>query len=121
MGRSHARAGARLKPRRVSDPKLLAEVRKLPCLGCLKTPSHPHHVRSRGAGGDDVAINLMPLCEQHHRLVHQLGLATVARQFPVIHNWLELAGWVYDVGRARWLYPSGLDTFGRGRHLPDAL
>lgn len=34
---------------------------------------HPHHVRSRGAGGVD-AENLIPLCFICHAETHQIGL-----------------------------------------------
>ena len=32
-----------------------------------------HHIRSRGAGGDDEAINLMSLCPEHHTEYHTIG------------------------------------------------
>lgn len=39
-----------------------------PCFGEI----HGHHVKSVGAGGRDAA-NLAPLCERHHRMIHDIG------------------------------------------------
>jgi len=53
-------------------------IRTLPCAACHKPgPSDPHHVKSRGAGGNDEA-NLIPLCRVHHTEIHQIGKKTFA-------------------------------------------
>lgn len=50
-------------------------VRALPCCACgARGPSDPHHVQSRGAGGD--RRSLVPLCRDCHRLLHQIGRRT---------------------------------------------
>lgn len=38
-------------------------------VGNCEGRSQLHHLISRGRGGGDVASNLCPLCERHHRLV----------------------------------------------------
>jgi hypothetical protein len=70
----------------------LETVRGLPCLCCRRSPCDPHHVTTRGAGGDDVAENLMPLCSEHHRLWHQKGPVYLFTTFPAVRFWLEAAG-----------------------------
>ena len=47
---------------------------------CGLNPAHavapdatPHHILPRGAGGQDVAENLIPLCAECHCQVHQEG------------------------------------------------
>lgn len=80
------------KRQRIVDPELLTVVRGLPCLACGKTPSDPDHVTTRGAGGDDVATNVMPLCRAHHVMRHKRGIGYMARVFPAYRYWLEAAG-----------------------------
>jgi len=56
--------------------------RALPCMVCLSPPpSDPAHVRSRGAGGKDMA-NVVPLCRMHHQEQHARGIVT----FQQDHN-----------------------------------
>jgi hypothetical protein len=75
---------------RVSDPELLEQVRQLWCLGCGQVPSDAHHVTPKGAGGDDVAENVMPLCRIHHGEWHQNPGKAISK-YPAIRYWLELA------------------------------
>ena len=95
-----------LKRPRIVNEELLAVVRTLPCLACSErhpglaidsisdgySQSQPHHVTSRGAGGDDVAENLMPLCMWHHIEIHKIGLSSMSDRYPTIKRWLILAG-----------------------------
>lgn len=37
---------------------------------CIPFVLHPHHLQTRGAGGDDDLTNLITLCPAHHDLVH---------------------------------------------------
>lgn len=95
------------KPVRIVDEDLLEAVRRMPCLACITRQtaleargaigedwicSHPHHVVSRGAGGGDIATNVVSLCGQHHREIHQVGNAEMARRYPIIGHWLRDAG-----------------------------
>lgn len=60
-----------------------AMARLLPCAICRRPPpSEPAHVRSRGAGGKDRG-NVWPGCSLHHRLQHDLGIATFEDRYGV--------------------------------------
>lgn len=73
------------------DKELLELVRTLPCIACYLEPAgQAHHVTTRGAGGDDVATNLMPLCPADHSLWHQ-DPGRFIRAFPSVRRWLVLA------------------------------
>lgn len=42
--------------------------------GCQEPPCpEPHHIRTRGAKGDDEPENLIRLCYVHHSEVHTIG------------------------------------------------
>lgn len=92
------------------NEELLEQVRMLPCTACLhrgnyreamaqaleggRKTSHPHHLISRGAGGDDIATNLVPLCALHHAQIHQIGIDRMSLKYPTFGTWLKAAGWV---------------------------
>jgi 5-methylcytosine-specific restriction endonuclease McrA len=62
------------KPKRIVNREVLDQVKRLRCAGCAKyPPSDPAHIRSVGAGGDDVWDNLLPLCRECHNLQHSAG------------------------------------------------
>jgi hypothetical protein len=77
------------KSRRIKDPQLLAAFRTFPCLACGVQPSEAHHITTRGAGGDDVPQNLMPLCTYHHHEWHLRGPAVMVSSYPRVRGWLE--------------------------------
>lgn len=52
---------------------------------CGKPATEIHHVRTRGAGGDDDDENLLALCSECHRGVHDLGWKT----WGFMHPWLQ--------------------------------
>lgn len=59
------------------------------CEVCLETcvliwTAAPHHIRTRGAGGDDSAENLLSLCTTHHTEIHQIGTKTFAERHPCV-------------------------------------
>lgn len=81
-----------MKRIRIVDEGLLEQVRQLWCIACGIRPVHAHHVTSRGAGGDDVAENVMPLCPAHHAMWHKVGPTTMVAKYPSVRHWLELAG-----------------------------
>lgn len=76
---------------RVIDTEFLEFVRSLPCIVCTRKPVHPHHVTSVGAGGGDIAENVMPLCAEHHSEWHQAGPGFMAKNYPSVYHWLRLA------------------------------
>ena len=67
------------------NPAYVAFVRTMPCLVCWRMPTEAAHVKSRGAGGNDVG-NVVPLCHEHHVEQHTIGI----RSFEQRYN-LELA------------------------------
>jgi len=73
--RLRARGRSRFPKRR--NPEFKKWLRTFPCSveGC-ESPSECAHVKSQGAGGDDVGA-CVPLCAGHHRFdLHQYGIAT---------------------------------------------
>ncbi|MGH3598440.1 MAG: HNH endonuclease signature motif containing protein [Mycobacterium sp.] len=74
--------GRRRYPRKVASPKqwqaIIAE-KQAPCRVCTDPGTngrlHPrirfHHVVHRSDGGDDVAANIVPLCDDCHAAIHR--------------------------------------------------
>lgn len=59
-----------------------ALIRALPCCVCSAPgPNHPHHVRSRGAGGKSDSI--VALCAEHHEEIHRIGRKSFAEKYEV--------------------------------------
>lgn len=79
------------KPKRKVDRSLLDFITTLPCLICQRVPSDPDHITSRGAGGNDSAVNVWPLCREHHTLRHAKGLVWMVQNHVVLQIWLESA------------------------------
>ncbi len=83
-GRIKAKGKSRFPKRR--DPAFLAFIRERFC--CIwDCPAYGEaeieaaHVKTRGAGGDDIG-NAVPLCRKHHREQHAIGI----RSFEERHN-----------------------------------
>ena len=53
---------------------------------CCLYSAAPHHIRSRGAGGDDASANLLALCTAHHFEVENEGWATFAGHHPELRR-----------------------------------
>jgi len=98
------------KRKRIVNPELLAKVRALSCVVCTdekkpqQFPTQPHHIKTRGAGGDDTELNLLPLCAVHHRLIHSQGLTTFSKKHRVIWDLLIQMEWEFDENRGRWIH-----------------
>ena len=75
---------ARQKKRKAANFGAQAALcRTLPCCACGleptdETPTHPHHVRSRAAGGGDASC--VPLCHAEHVEGHQIGWKTFEKR-----------------------------------------
>jgi 5-methylcytosine-specific restriction endonuclease McrA len=61
------------KPRRAKNLRVVNAARRERCELCASKNGgmHIHHVRSRGAGGNDVPENLVCLCWRCHDEVHR--------------------------------------------------
>lgn len=75
-----AKGKSRFPKRRNADYRRW--VGTMPCIvaGCRNYPSDPAHVRSKGAGGDDVG-NLVPLCHAHHEEQHRIGIVSFSDRY----------------------------------------
>jgi len=63
-------------PRRIRDQEHLERVAILPCLLCGRAPSHAHHLRFaqlRALGSKVSDEWVVPLCNLHHRALHDAG------------------------------------------------
>jgi hypothetical protein len=78
--------------KRVRNQKALGEVSGTPCVICGK-PSDAAHIKSKGAGGDDVPDNLYAACRYHHYCQHQLGFARMVELYPKLGDVLKEKGW----------------------------
>ncbi len=80
--------GPFFKVKRVVDKALLRRYAQRPCAvgyGTHVGRSAGHHIRTKGAGGDDADPNLIPLCVSHHTGpgtgIHELGVAGFLERF----------------------------------------
>lgn len=91
---------------RVINKALLSAYRQLNCIACLPVKNNndtvAHHIKSRGAGGDDISSNLMPLCVKHHAEVHTYGLSIFSNKYSIVKMFLENNGWYYDETMRKW-------------------
>ena len=56
------------KPHRITSKAAIAAARKDYCELCHRPAyGEPHHLWSRGCGGPDHRLNLIQLCQRHHR------------------------------------------------------
>lgn len=80
-----------LLAKRIVDNKLLDEVRRAYCCvnGCGRK-AQAAHIKSRGAGGDDVSGNVAPLCWLHHSEQHTLGWPRFLQRYPEVRSWQQL-------------------------------
>ncbi len=51
------------------------------CEICNYYSSSPHHIRTRGAGGNDNHTNLLALCHAHHTEIHTMGVMSFADKY----------------------------------------
>jgi len=55
------------KRKRIVNKDLIKSYRDKPCAICfVYFQTSPHHIKTRGAGGDDTEENLICLCGEHH-------------------------------------------------------
>lgn len=91
------------KPTRIENRSLLDEYHSMRCLACNRIGGVvAHHIKSKKSGGDDVRENLMPLCQRHHREVHDRGLKEFSIKYLGVKNFLLSNGWEFDKFKNRW-------------------
>lgn len=89
------------KRKPIRDENLKKEIRKKGCLGCGRFGwfVRPHHIKTRGSGGDDSPWNMVPLCDDHHTLgqdaIHRIGDYEFAEKFPAYKEFLNSNGWEF--------------------------
>lgn len=83
------------KPKRIVDQDVLQKYREARCLVC-GVSSEPAHVRSRGAGGDDVDYNILALCREHHSQSHAIGWPKFCNRYPKVYDELIKNGWIFN-------------------------
>jgi hypothetical protein len=75
------------KPRRIVDEAALQRARdRIRCEVCHRrmwTPCHPHHIRTKGAGGDDVDSNLLSCCFECHERCHRALIPKAHQRYLV--------------------------------------
>jgi 5-methylcytosine-specific restriction endonuclease McrA len=78
---------AQPKPLRLIDEAALQRCRDRGfCEVCGRTaPIEPHHLKSRGARGDDADANLVSTCHECHDKAHR-GLISRARLLEIVAN-----------------------------------
>lgn len=90
------------KSKRIVNPELLEEIRQKACLFCMKPgPNDPHHLKSRGASGDDTKENLIAACRVCHTELHKRGLHFMMQKYMHSGKKLESMGWKLTQGRMR--------------------
>lgn len=86
------------------DLKIINEVRKDYCELCgTPTTIWPHHIKPRGAGGKETRWNLIQLCEEHHRAVHDGQLhrkvlveIVAKRENTSVEAIYDMNNWLYE-------------------------
>ena len=69
------------KPKRKKNRKLLNSFKNKPCVICGNTlTTVAHHIKTKGARGDDSETNLYALCWVHHAEVHR-GAKTFKKKY----------------------------------------
>jgi hypothetical protein len=63
------------------NPAFVTWIRTQECVIC-GAPAEPAHVKTRGAGGDDLG-NICPLCHRDHMEQHAIGIKSFARKYGI--------------------------------------
>ena len=62
------------------------------CEACEKRQSAtPHHIRTRGSGGDDSDANLLALCAEDHSMIGTMGRSAFCKRFPHLKKKVDAA------------------------------
>ncbi len=89
------------KPSRKRDGELLKQIRQQPCIVCGRhPPSEASHIKTRGSGGHDTEINVVPKCHQHHQEWGQ-SWDKFLKKYPAFWLRLQNMGWKIVHGKLR--------------------
>lgn len=82
-----------------------------PCLCCGESRDKyvtSHHVYTRKAYPELAhdRRNKMPLCLEHHNMIHKKGTSYMAEKFPNIFKWLLKNDWEFDSYLNKWINPN---------------
>lgn len=83
------------KQKRIVNKELCDSYREMRCAVCFMKGGGlicGHHIKTKGSGGHDHSKNLMPLCQQHHREVHDKGLEWFVNEYDTAREYLEWLG-----------------------------
>lgn len=75
----------------------------MPCLVCgSKGTTVGHHIITRGAGGPDEDWNLMPLCTECHREIHDIGTGTFVNKYVYAKAFMIHFNWQHNKKDNKW-------------------
>ncbi len=87
------------------NKELLKSYQSMPCCICgTSYQVSAHHIKTKGAGGDDSEWNLIPICHSHHVGIHQLGLNQFINRYYRLRIILNKKGWKFDSYGNKWRY-----------------
>jgi hypothetical protein len=91
------------KKKRIVNDVLRKLVAKDPCAACGSHGSVCAHIKSKGAGGDDIWENLLPLCVDCHThgkyAQHKWGWERLYKRFRPLQEALRVRGWTLENDR----------------------
>ncbi len=73
------------------------------CTACHRTGVDYHHIKTRKSGGGDDYQNLIPLCREHHVMVHTEGMNRLAAKYFKVKKWLGNNGWEFNPYLKKWV------------------
>lgn len=93
-----------MKNKRIVNRQLLNTYNNQPCLICgSEETTVGHHLKTKGSGGHDIEINIIPVCYLHHiEQLHKMGLTKFANIHPIVIKFLISNGWQFNDFTEKW-------------------
>jgi len=76
--------------------ELALKYRNMLCEVCGSIKANGHHIKSFGSSQIDEDWNMIALCFNCHRQIHDIGLVRFVKRYPKIKNILKEKGWEYN-------------------------